>query len=298
MNPPNNLPFAPEEPSDEALESMAAPDPSQVAAPRPMTAAPTPTPVRPLPESMQQPAPMAMPRVEIQSMPVKAQEPEDMFADSAPARPPMRPQAMSAMAPIAHSTGPSMAKVAALSLVIIVLLGGAAFGVYTLMTSMSGDVDDGLVQTPTTTQTPTTQTPTTPVDADVATNTPIDNGANGGVALPPPVTVPPSGVNIPLPSTSTPVVTPAPSTTSDLDTDADGLKDPQEVELGLDPNNPDSDADGLNDGDENKIYGTNPLNKDTDKDTFLDGDEVKNGYNPRGAGKCTTPSCEVPKLNP
>lgn len=299
MNPPNNLPFAPEEElSDEALESMAAPDPSQVLAPRPVSAAPTPTPVRPLPESMQQPAPMAMPRVEIQSMPEKAQEPEDMFADSAPARAPMRTPVMPTMAPIAPASGPSMAKVAVLSLVIIVLLGGAAFGVYKLMTAMSGDENDGLGQTPTTTtQTPTTQTPTTPIDTGTVTTT-IDNGANEPVTLPPPVTVPPSGVNIPLPATSTPVVTPAPSTTSDLDTDNDGLKDPQEEELGLDPKNPDSDADGLTDGDENKIYGTNPLNKDTDKDTFIDGDEVKNGYNPRGAGKCTTPSCEVPKLNP
>lgn len=302
MNPPNNLPFAPEEElSDEALESMAAPDASQIAAPRP---APTPTPVRPLPESMQQPAPVAMPRVEIQSMPEKAKEPEDMFAESAPARAPMRTPVMPAMAPVAPATGPSMAKVAVLSLVIIVLLGGAAFGVYTLMTAMSGETDDGLVQTPTTTQTPTTQTPTTqtpvtPTDVGTVTSTgPTNTGTNEPVTLPPPVTVPPSGVNIPLPSTSTPIVAPAPSTTSDLDTDGDGLKDPQEVELGLDPNNPDTDGDGLSDGDENKVFGTNPLNKDTDKDTYSDGDEVKNGYNPRGAGKCTTPSCEVPKLNP
>jgi hypothetical protein len=82
---------------------------------------------------------MAAPRVEIQSMPLKAQEPEDMFADSAPPAPVQRTPVMPSMAPIAAPAGPSMAKVALLSLVIIVLLGGAAFGVYTLMNSMSDD---------------------------------------------------------------------------------------------------------------------------------------------------------------
>ena len=285
MNPPNNLPFAPDEMSDEALESLATPEPTS----------PTPTPVRPLPESMNTPAPMATPRVEIQSMPLKAQEPEDMFSDSTPPTPVQRTPVMPSMAPIAPHTGPSMAKVALLSLAIIVLLGGAAYGVYTLMNGMGTNEDPSVVPTPTTTtQAPPTQAPVVVPIAPEPTPTATDMG----VTLPPPVTVPPPDVNIPLPSTSTPVVVPSPSTTSPIDSDNDGLTDQQEIELGLEPMNPDSDGDGLSDGDENKIYGTNPLNADTDKDGYSDGDEVKNGYNPRGDGKCTTPSCEVPKLTP
>jgi serine/threonine-protein kinase len=43
-----------------------------------------------------------------------------------------------------------------------------------------------------------------------------------------------------------------------VDTDADGLPDTQEAQLGTDPNNPDTDGDGFSDGDEVKA-GTNPL---------------------------------------
>lgn len=49
----------------------------------------------------------------------------------------------------------------------------------------------------------------------------------------------------------------------------------------------DTDNDGLTDQQE-IIYGTDLNNPDTDGDGFKDGDEVKNGYNPKGAGKLTT----------
>lgn len=312
MNPPNNLPFAPDDVSDEALESMATPEPTQVVTPRPVSSSPTPTPVRPLPDALNTPAPVAAQRPDIQSMPAdamtdknmssKPQEPEDMFADSTPVRAPVRTPVMPAMAPVPSSTGPSMVKVALLALLILVLLGGAAFGIYTLINKNSNDttLKDPVVNTvpQATTTNVVTPIPTTPTSNETtSTDTEVDT-TKGGLTLPPPVTIPPSGVNIPLPSTSTPVVVPSPSTTSVVDTDKDGLSDQQEIELGLDPNNPDSDGDGLTDGDENKLYGTNPLNRDTDKDTYPDGDEVKNGYNPRGDGKCATPTCEVPKLNP
>lgn len=68
-----------------------------------------------------------------------------------------------------------------------------------------------------------------------------------------------------------------------LDTDADGLIDIEEIRLGTDINNFDTDGDGLSDGDE-IVYGTNPLNPDTDGDSYLDGSEVANGYNPLGDG--------------
>jgi len=103
------------------------------------------------------------------------------------------------------------------------------------------------------------------------------------VALPPPVTVPPANTNIPLPTSVAPTV----------DADQDGLADQREVELGTDPQNKDTDADTVSDGDEVLVYSTNPLNADTDGDGYQDGVEIQKGYNPRGAGKCIKPTCEL-----
>ncbi len=65
------------------------------------------------------------------------------------------------------------------------------------------------------------------------------------------------------------------------DSDADGLKDGAEVNLyGSNPTLTDSDGDGLSDGDEVKIYHTNAANPDTDGDGFLDGVEVSFGRDP------------------
>lgn len=52
----------------------------------------------------------------------------------------------------------------------------------------------------------------------------------------------------------------------------------------------DSDSDGLTDQDEVR-YQTNPSVADTDGDGYLDGAEIQKGYNPRGPGKCATPTC-------
>ncbi len=64
------------------------------------------------------------------------------------------------------------------------------------------------------------------------------------------------------------------------DNDNDALVLIDETEYGTDPNNPDTDADGLKDGDEVKVYETNPLNPDTDGDGFTDGIEANSGYDP------------------
>lgn len=58
------------------------------------------------------------------------------------------------------------------------------------------------------------------------------------------------------------------------DSDGDGLIDPDEVELGTDPFDPDSDDDGLLDGEEVHEHGTDPLNPDSDYDLLGDGAEV------------------------
>jgi hypothetical protein len=61
---------------------------------------------------------------------------------------------------------------------------------------------------------------------------------------------------------------------SDTDLDADNYTDAAELEVGLDPNNPDTDGDGVADGDEANIYFTDPWLWDTDGDGLSDGEEL------------------------
>jgi peroxiredoxin len=65
----------------------------------------------------------------------------------------------------------------------------------------------------------------------------------------------------------------------DPDSDDDGLSDLEEAEAGTDPLQADSDADGLDDGDE-LVAGTDPLQADSDGDGFNDGEEVAAGTDP------------------
>ena len=58
------------------------------------------------------------------------------------------------------------------------------------------------------------------------------------------------------------------------DSDADNYLDVLELEIGLDPSNPDSDGDGVADGDEVNIYLTDPFTWDTDGDGIADGEEL------------------------
>ncbi len=69
------------------------------------------------------------------------------------------------------------------------------------------------------------------------------------------------------------------------DSDADGLTDAEEAELGTDPALADSDLDGLFDDQEVNQYKTDPLNVDTDGDSYQDGEEVAAGYDPNGPGR-------------
>jgi len=89
----------------------------------------------------------------------------------------------------------------------------------------------------------------------------------------------------PAANTETPASADIPLDDANRDTDHDGLTDTEETALGTNINNSDSDSDGLYDREEARVYKTDPLNPDTDGDTFLDGGEVKNGFNPKGAGK-------------
>lgn len=58
------------------------------------------------------------------------------------------------------------------------------------------------------------------------------------------------------------------------DLDADNYIDALELEVGLDPGNPDVDGDGVADGDEVNIYFTDPWVWDTDGDGLSDGEEL------------------------
>ncbi len=58
------------------------------------------------------------------------------------------------------------------------------------------------------------------------------------------------------------------------DQDADNYLDAAELEIGLDPGDPDSDDDGVADGDEVNIYFTDPFNGDSDGDGASDGEEL------------------------
>ncbi len=58
------------------------------------------------------------------------------------------------------------------------------------------------------------------------------------------------------------------------DMDADNYLDTLELEVGLDPGNPDTDGDGVADGDEVNIYLTDPFTWDTDGDGASDGEEL------------------------
>ena len=66
---------------------------------------------------------------------------------------------------------------------------------------------------------------------------------------------------------------------ADVDTDGDGLTNPDELALGTDPTRADTDGDGLTDGREVRTTNTDPLSVDTDCDGRNDGAEV-NGTPP------------------
>ena len=64
------------------------------------------------------------------------------------------------------------------------------------------------------------------------------------------------------------------------DSDEDGLKNKEELEIGTDPMNEDTDGDGLNDFEEINTYGTDPVNEDSDGDEVSDKKEIEIGTDP------------------
>jgi hypothetical protein len=68
-----------------------------------------------------------------------------------------------------------------------------------------------------------------------------------------------------------------------IDTDADGLPDSREEELGTDPERADTDGDGLTDNAEVEVFATDPRNEDTDGDGLSDRAEIDYGLDPLDA---------------
>lgn len=316
-NPPSNLPFEPS--ASAAPIAPPTPQPTPVPASAPPPIAPTisrpappparafanavpparavvtavpPTAVRPVIET----APVIM-TPPLAPAPVKKTggEPEDIFGnlDAAPPSAPKGPAASGAIA----SSGPSFAKLFLIIMLIVAVLAGLGFAFWyfvirvpELNQQTSPAVNTQLDPAPS----PTPEPSPVPIDEEVVPEAVPDTSPieEDSAALPPPITTPPPGANIPPPITLDPDANdPSTAPEPEIDTDRDGLSDQREIELGLDPTNPDSDNDGLSDGDEVLRYSTNPVNPDTDGDTFLDGREVQNGFDPRGAGQCAKVDC-------
>lgn len=68
------------------------------------------------------------------------------------------------------------------------------------------------------------------------------------------------------------------------DNDRDGVPDDQEEALGMSTKTSDTDGDGLTDKIELEKWKTDPTKADTDGDGFSDLKEIANGYNPSGEG--------------
>lgn len=78
------------------------------------------------------------------------------------------------------------------------------------------------------------------------------------------------------------------SSTAISDKDSDGVEDADELALGLSTSDFDTDNDGLSDRAELERFGTDPTKADTDGDGYRDGIEIMRGFNPVGTGNFST----------
>lgn len=315
---PSNLPFA-DMPTPKPVAPVPPPAPVLSVPPRP----PAPPQAASIPA---QPVPPTVPSVR---PPVTA-PPEDLFADVDRPAPSKAPIVMPMEAPVPPPTSSGVGRTVLMILGGLIVLGGVAgaswYG-YGVWKKTAATPAENLVVTATSTAVPA-DLPVLPPPAQTPSFAGSDLGEQATTAsvtvvpLPTPVTQAPSGTSVPLPSLepvsaqpmvptapqgmassfgtnsstaieTTTTVQVVPSSDAQTDTDGDGLFDKREIELGTDPRKADTDADGVSDGQEVLTYGTNPLNPDTDGDGFNDGVEMRNGYNPRGTGKCSHSDCRL-----
>ncbi len=311
--PPSNIPFAPA-PDDLELDAELEryrPDPPSV------KPAPTSPPLTVSPAAVPLSAPTSPKPQEIQAMPEAVSAlssaprgPEDMFAnlDQSPKKP-AAPTSMGDL-PLRASSPSSLLKYIGIFIAVVVVLAGLGYGFWYAAIKLpamkkaaaTARVVEPIVPSaaPLNPAPPSSPIPPEPVPSSApdptlpgSATTDPSLDTNIPAPLPVPIVAPPVGVTIPPPQSIDAVQASNTTGLSTLDTDADGLTDQRELELGTDPRNKDTDGDGLSDGDEVLKYGTNPLDRDTDKDGFIDGTEVQKGYNPRGADKCSKPDCSI-----
>jgi hypothetical protein len=111
----------------------------------------------------------------------------------------------------------------------------------------------------------------------VTESSPPEVSVSGTTSAPPVIVPAPGAVTGTTDLGTTETVAPVAADTavaSDTDLDRDNYIDVLEVEVGLDPDNPDTDGDGVADGDEVTIYFTDPYTWDTDGDGLSDGEEL------------------------
>jgi hypothetical protein len=111
-------------------------------------------------------------------------------------------------------------------------------------------------------------TETSPPEVSVSGNT-----STPPVIVPAPVGEPAPEAIVETVETAAPVAADT-AVASPEDADGDNYLDVLELEVGLDPYNPDVDGDGVADGDEVNIYFTDPFTWDTDGDGIPDGEEL------------------------
>ena len=111
----------------------------------------------------------------------------------------------------------------------------------------------------------------------VTESSPPEVSVSGTTSAPPVIVPAPAVAPGTTESGTTETVAPVAADTtvaSETDLDRDNYIDALEVEVGLDPSNPDTDGDGVADGDEVTIYLTDPYTWDTDGDGLSDGEEL------------------------
>ena len=111
----------------------------------------------------------------------------------------------------------------------------------------------------------------------VSETSPPEVSVSGTTSSPPVIVPAPSAATGTTESVTTETVAPVAADTtvaSATDQDGDNYADTLELEVGLDPRNPDTDGDAVADGDEVDIYLTDPFTYDSDGDGLSDGEEL------------------------
>jgi hypothetical protein len=236
-------------PSNLPVEPSGTPQPTPAPAPTPAASEPpalvpvvppTPTPAPAMPA-----VPPSAPSQPLSTAPIK-KEPEDIFSglDTATAAPVETTELDLGQEHPSSSKG----KLVLVSVLIVLLVGAAGFGVWYFA------IRERPVESPGIVATTSTNPPVVTSDAEPVVETPP--------ALPEPDVVP----NLPPPTSVGTTTEPTPL--------APTTPPPSEA--------PDSDGDGLSDPEEAAI-GTEHTMSDTDGDGFTDGAEMQNGYDPTAA---------------